>query len=61
LKPGREFEVYLVLTILALGALGVVTAASVFMTGFTGEPFSRIAAKLVPFLLLIFIVLYMYQ
>ncbi|WP_337660465.1 hypothetical protein [Anderseniella sp. Alg231-50] len=52
---------YLVLTILALAALGVVTAASVFMTGFTGEPFGRIAAKVVPFLLLIFIVSFLYQ
>jgi len=61
LKPGREFDVYVVLTILALAALGVMTAASVFMTGFTGEPFVRIAAKVVPFLLLIFMALYFYQ
>lgn len=50
-----------VLTILALAALGIVSAASVFMTGFTGEPLGRIAAKVVPFLLLIFITLYFYQ
>ncbi|MEO9874843.1 MAG: hypothetical protein ABJM26_18355 [Anderseniella sp.] len=61
LKPGQEFDVFVVLTILALAALGIVTAASVFMTGFTGEPFVRIAAKVTPFLLLIFIVLYFYQ
>ena len=50
-----------VLTILALAALGVVSAASVFMTGFTGEPLGRIAAKMVPLLLLIFIALYFYR
>lgn len=61
LTPDRELDVFLVLTILALAALGIVTAASVFMTGFTGEPFVRIAAKVVPFLLLIFIALYFYQ
>ena len=56
----RELDVYLVLTILAFSLLGAVSAVSVFMSGFTGEPFSRIAAKAVSFLLLTLIVLYLF-
>jgi hypothetical protein len=61
LVADRELDVYLVLTILAFSLLGAVSAVSVFMTGFTGEPFGRIAAKAVSFLLLILIVLYLFK
>ena len=52
---------YAVLTIVTLTVLGAVSAVSVFMSGFTGEPFRRIAAKAAFFLLLIVIVLYLVQ
>lgn len=57
----RELDVYLVLTILAFSLLGAVSAVSVFMSGFTGEPFGRIAAKAISCLLLILIVLYLFK
>lgn len=53
---------YVVLTVLAFALLvGSVSAVSMFMSGFTGEPVGRIAAKAVCFLLLILIVLYLFQ
>ena len=59
----RELDVYLVLTILAFSLLGAVSAVSVFMSGFSGEPFGRIAAKAISclLLLLILIVLYLFK
>lgn len=56
-----ELDVYLVLTILSLTTLGALSAVSVFMSGFTGEPLSRIAAKAGIFLVLILIVLFFFQ
>ncbi|NNJ75651.1 MAG: hypothetical protein HKP56_10870 [Anderseniella sp.] len=52
---------FLVLTVLGITALGAVSAVSVFMSGFTGEPAGRIAAKSACYLLLMVIVLYLFQ
>ncbi len=52
---------YVVLTLLGIVALVAVSAVSVFMSGFTGEPFGRIAAKSAFCLLLILSVLYLVQ
>jgi hypothetical protein len=54
-------DVYLVLTVLAFTLLGAVSAVSVFMSGFTGEPFGRIAVKAASCLLVILIFLYLFQ
>ncbi len=60
--PDREFHVYVVLTVLAVGLLvGAVSAVSVFMSGFTGEPVGRIAAKAACYLLVMVIVLYLFH
>ena len=61
LIPDRETGVYLVLTVLGFTLLGAVSAVSIFMSGFTGEPVGRIAAKAAFCLLMILIVLYLFQ
>ena len=61
LIPDRETGVYLVLTVLGFTLFGAVSAVSIFMSGFTGEPVGRIAAKAAFCLLVILIVLYLFQ
>jgi hypothetical protein len=51
-----------VLTVLAFSmVVGAVSAVSVLMSGLTGEPAGRIAAKAACYLLLMVIVLYLFQ
>ncbi len=52
---------YVVLTILTLAAFGVVSVASVFMSGFTGETLTRIVTKLTCILLLALGILFLFQ
>jgi hypothetical protein len=52
----------MVLTVLAFSmVVGAVSAVSVLMSGLTGEPAGRIAAKAACYLLLMVIVLYLFQ
>ena len=62
LIPDRELGVYMVVTVMAFSmVVGAVSAVSIFMSGFTGEPVGRIAAKAAFCLLVILIVLYLFQ
>ena len=62
LIPDRALGVYMVLMVLAFSlVVGAVSSVSVFMSGFTGEPVGRIAAKAACYLLLMVIVLYLFQ